>query len=382
MTGSLTLTGAGSNLSISGTTLLTGVVTMVDDLNVDSGVLFVDASANEVGINAGTNPVANLHVQGDSGIMIRTSTNATGAQIRFSDQAGTYAQQGTIKYLHSDASTPGSSYGNAFVVEGTETLLAFKVTGDIIASRRIGINIDNPLFALDVVGNARISDGITVDNASDNSGAPIHFLGSNSQRNFRVGNQLVANDLFTIQASTTGGGSTWEATPAFTIDGSTNRIAINTTATSGNDPESNTLRNYQLNIQGDVNFNGTLYQNNAEFVTSRWTESPNGNNIYRPSFVGINFVQTGSKEPAYPLEVYGGSNVLGTSFSGGVNTHVLHANGDKQWIDTYGVMKANRNTISENVTIPANTNCGSFGPLEITNGTTITISNGAAWSIL
>ena len=44
--------------------------------------------------------------------------------------------------------------------------------------------------------------------------------------------------------------------------------------------------------------------------------------------------------------------------------------------------KANRNTISENITVPTNTNCGSFGPLEITNGTTITISNGAAWSII
>ena len=45
-------------------------------------------------------------------------------------------------------------------------------------------------------------------------------------------------------------------------------------------------------------------------------------------------------------------------------------------------MNEHRNTISENITVPTNTNCGSFGPLEITNGTTITISNGAAWSIL
>ena len=41
-------------------------------------------------------------------------------------------------------------------VEGTETILAFKVTGDIIASRRIGINNDVSTFALDVTGNGRI----------------------------------------------------------------------------------------------------------------------------------------------------------------------------------------------------------------------------------
>ena len=115
---------------------------------------------------------------------------------------------------------------------------------------------------------------------------------------------------------------------------------------------------------------GTLYQNNAEFVTSRWTESPNGNDIYRPSKVGIGF--SSAKNPEEALEVEGNIEVSGR----------LEANGDAQWIDTYGVMKANRNTISENITVPTNTNCGSFGPLEITNGTTITISNGAAWSIL
>ena len=51
-----------------------------------------------------------------------------------------------------------------------------------------------------------------------------------------------------------------------------NAVSINTTATSGTDPTNNTVRNYKLNIQGDVNFNGTLYQDNQEFVTSRWTD--------------------------------------------------------------------------------------------------------------
>ena len=54
MTGSLTLTGAGSNLSVSGTSTLTGNTTISGDLVVDTNTFFVDASTNRVGINSGT----------------------------------------------------------------------------------------------------------------------------------------------------------------------------------------------------------------------------------------------------------------------------------------------------------------------------------------
>jgi hypothetical protein len=51
-------------------------------------------------------------------------------------------------------------------------------------------------------------------------------------------------------------------------------------------------------------------------------------------------------------------------------------------LDTYGVFKANRNTIAESITIPANTNCMTAGPMTINNGYTITIQDGASWSIV
>ena len=31
----------------------------------------------------------------------------------------------------------------------------------------------------------------------------------------------------------------------------------------------------------------------------------------------------------------------------------ITANGDSQWLDTYGVIKANRDTIAESITIPS-----------------------------
>ena len=358
MTGTLTITGAGSNFNVSGNAQVSGTTTLVNDLAVDSDTLFVDVSTDRVGINAGVNPVAALDVRGD---IFLQNVNPT---IYFNGTSDSNNNPATA-----DFAIKANPEGLDFFEPEDGNKIQFQIYDDSGVNSPFGYYV-NGTRILDQSRNLSNVITVSIDNANDNSGAPLSFLGSSSYRNFRIGNQLVGNHLFTIQASTNNGGTNWNSTPALTINGSTNRVAINTTNTSGTDPTNNQSRNYQLNIQGDVNFNGTLYQNNAEFVTSRWTESPNGNDIYRPSKVGIGF--SSAKNPEEALEVEGNIEVSGK----------LEANGDAQWIDTYGVMKANRNTISENITVPTNTNCGSFGPLEITNGTTITISNGAAWSIL
>ena len=43
---------------------------------------------------------------------------------------------------------------------------------------------------------------------------------------------------------------------------------------------------YTLDVSGDINFTGTLYDNGSEFIASNWTTS--GSDIYRNSKVGIN----------------------------------------------------------------------------------------------
>ena len=50
----------------------------------------------------------------------------------------------------------------------------------------------------------------------------------------------------------------------------------------------------------------------------------------------------------------------------------ITANGDKQWVDSYGVIKTNRDTIAENITIPAGTNGLSAGPITIADGYEVT----------
>ena len=58
----------------------------------------------------------------------------------------------------------------------------------------------------------------------------------------------------------------------------------------------------------------------------------------------------------------------------------ITANGDSQWLDTYGVIKANRDTIAESITIPSGTNGLSSGPVTIADGHTITVNG--EWAIV
>ena len=74
-----------------------------------------------------------------------------------------------------------------------------------------------------------------------------------------------------------------------------------------------------------------------------------------------------------------GSGSLGNNANN--NNYVLYANGDRQWLDTYGVVKCNRQSIAENLTIPTTLNASSFGPITINNGITVYVGNGGTWTI-
>ena len=58
----------------------------------------------------------------------------------------------------------------------------------------------------------------------------------------------------------------------------------------------------------------------------------------------------------------------------------ITANGDKQWVDSYGVIKTNRATINESVTIPSGTNGVSAGTTKISPGYTVTVKG--EWRIV
>ena len=74
------------------------------------------------------------------------------------------------------------------------------------------------------------------------------------------------------------------------------------------------------------------------------------------------------------------ANIIDSSTSTTEFKDIVTANGDKQWVDTYGVIKTNRDTISEDITIASGTNGFSSGPITIANGNTITVNG--EWAIV
>jgi hypothetical protein len=254
----------------------------------------------------------------------------------------------------------------------------------------VGINEANPTNKLHVAGtiysttNVVAKDSMSIGLANANVGAAMLFLGTTGAEvgtptldqtqisNFRIGNKLVGDDILEITANDgSQGASTWKATPAIAIQGSYNRVAINTTSFSGVDSsgDEEQTRRYQLNVNGDVNIDGQLYQNNEEFVTSRWTESSDaeGANIYRLSKVGIN-----KADPEYDLDIGGALNLTG----------VLYVNEVAQWLDSSGIIRVSASLIDEDVDIPSNTNASSIGPVVINTNKTVNIGSGSVWTII
>ena len=74
------------------------------------------------------------------------------------------------------------------------------------------------------------------------------------------------------------------------------------------------------------------------------------------------------------------ANIIDSSGSTTELKDIVTANGDKQWVDQYGIIKVNRDTIAENVTIPSGSNGLSSGPITISSGYTVTVNG--EWAIV
>ena len=395
MTGSLTISGTTSNLSVGGTLGVTGNTTLTGNLTVDTNTLFVDATNNRVGILT-LLPTAALDVRngaitvsdgtvdnGYNGLIRITRATTNNQYINLVRQGVHPWSIGTLNGTSTLAIGNGQATDTNFTTANGSGRITILTTGEVGINKAAATG-----YALDIEGKARVTTGFEIDTLNDNSGAPLIFLGSSTRRNFRIGNQISVDNGFEITPSTTNGGSTF-TTPAFVVAGSQTLAAPASTTIVGavgvrktpNTTYGSPIAAFALDISGNVNFDGTLYQNGAAFVASRWTASTNATDIHRLSRVGIN-----RADPTHTLHVGGASNnginIENLTLTSGANPSVVYANGDRQWLDSYGVFKTNRNSISESITIPANTNAMTAGPITINNGVTITISNGGAWSIV
>jgi len=348
MTGSLTLSGGSSNLIVGGTGGFTGGLSTSSYLNVGgditAGVFEWNTSNETLYISRGSAGRA-LEIAGT--LRLNGRWNDSGSQLNLGCNGSGYGKL-AVYALH--------------ILTGANNARSQKFIFTTDGKLGVGVTNNTVNYTLDVRGSIGASTSIQIGAASGNTGAPMVFAGSSGFKNFRIGNQVAGDNLFEITPSTANGGTTFTlATVAGLLMDGAGNVSIGQT---------NVDATYKLEVGGNINFTGTLYQDGDPFVTSRWTETANTTDIYRGSKVGIN--KPNNTNLTYDLDVTGTVGMTG----------ILYANGDKQWLDTYGVLKANRNTIAQSVTIPQNTNCMTAGPIEINNNYTITISDGASWSIV
>ena len=122
--------------------------------------------------------------------------------------------------------------------------------------------------------------------------------------------------------------------------------------------------------------NDFFFRNDSDQTFASWDEGGR-THFHEP---GSDSIQS-----SYRMQVTGDSGLnlnASEGLSSGQKSTVLRASGDKQWIDSYGVFKRNRQTIGENITVSATDNCMTAGPITINNGVTITVSNGGSWSVV
>jgi len=388
MTGGLTI-GTGSaatqGLSVSGDVDFLATLDVTGDLNVDSGTLFVDVSQNNIGINTGTTLIAGLTVDiqgGTVGALRLQGHDGASHHMYFDGSKSEYFDDANHAMMFLSSGSPSSTHpgqGAHWIFNGRASDRDFIFRNNSNNKLTIqgdgGLNITNSGTnrAIQADNDIATNSNFVAGNAGDNGGAGLSLLGATGFRNYRVGSNFVANNMFAVEYSSGVGGNSFSGGTiiAGLFDGSNARVGINTTTLQGNDPEANNqLREYILNVGGDMNINGQLFQNNSEFVTSRWTESPNGNDIYRASKVGIGF--TTDKDPGYALDVEGDFNVVGATYIGGV----------KQYQDSQGIIKAYNDTILYDVDLDANSNSFSNGPIIVASGVDIVFGNNAKWTIL
>jgi len=401
MSGLLTIGGvaAGSQaLSVSGRGDFLSNITVAADLTVNTNTLHVDATDDTVSIGTTTSDsaVKLLIVEdGDQDVVLRmySSYNVGGGPnqrdsiIQLLGQDGTTDEGLELKYDNSVGDVYFKQLYNSLTTQVAMHFStgAFTDALTITGNGNLGVQMTaNDAYELDVNGSARVKTAVQVGRADSNAGAPVIYAGAtgassgtpgNYLSNFRVGNQLLQSDTFEITPSdgAVAGGLTWKSTPALAIQGSENRVAINTLLFGGTDTtvDPQVQREYQLNIQGDININGLVFQNNAEFVTSRWTESANELDIYRESKVWINpdsSVNGFTGDPDYDLQIGGGGNDGHLGLNG-----VMYIRDTPQWIDTTGIIKNSANTLAEDVIIPANANAMSIGPITIQPGVVVDV---------
>jgi len=193
-----------------------------------------------------------------------------------------------------------------------------------VSESAIGVNTNSPAYSLDVQGTSNVgvftSTGGTITDTTASSSkttGALKVAGGLGVAGALYGGAATFDDL-TVDGTT------------LTVDTSNDRVGVKTGSPA-----------YTLDINGDLNFAGSLYQGGSAFVSTPWTMETSPTALsYTAGNVGI-----GAGNPQYKLEVDGDINIK--------SGHNLRIAGNIPVFSNWTVSGSNINRATGNVGIGA-----------------------------
>ena len=303
------------NLDVAETLDVTGATSLASDLIVGGASnLFVDVSTSRVGINEAS-PTTTLDVNGDARVQDTTDTasTTTGALI-------VSGGLGVVSNIHSTNVYAGSHVGvgtNAasapvhILVSGTgETTngiymksAAGSSTNDAIVNLEVASDGGDAFMTWNASGGAAFAMGLdrsesllTISNSSSS-------LSTNPRLRMSTDGAVTLTNATNSTSKTTGalivGGGVGVAGDLYATDinatsnlsAGTDVLHVDTVSPTSNVGIGTTTPEYSLDVVGDVNFSGDLYQGKSLFVSTPWTIETSPDALsYTSGNVGIGVV--------------------------------------------------------------------------------------------
>ncbi len=350
-------TSASANVDITGNARISG------NVNLNNGTLWVDSTNGRIGIK-NTNPLQALDVVGSANISVNTF-------VRNNLAVGSTSASANV-----DITGNARISGNVNVGSGL-----FWINPTV---NRIGILNTNPQYALDIAGSANITSNTIMNanaNVIGNLGVTGNIIGTSNlillNGNIGIGTSFPKFKLDVAGGANITSASIFNANANIlgnlgvtgNIIGTSNLIILN-----GSIGIKKSNPAFDLDVTGNINLTGSLYQNGTPFSgTTQWTT--NGSNIY---YNGGN-VGIGTATPLAILDVGGNSRITGNV---NIGNGLLWAN---PLTNRIGVLNTNPQytmDIKGDSNISANIYCNGIStdstqtPLKILSGNITTNSSG------
>jgi hypothetical protein len=253
---------------------------------------------------------------------------------------------------------------------------------------------------------ATLTTARTIGGVSFNGSANINLPGVNTAGNQNTSGTAAVSTAATVTtsatasafkvpfanttASTTGNyGLLQDSTATFTYNPSTNTLVVGTVsgALSGNATTATTLQTART--IGGVSFNGSA-NINLPGVNTAGNQNTTGNATTATTATNATNVAVTTSTANSAFKIPFANTTVSTTGNYGLlqdstATFTYNPSLDEfrvgTMVATSGII-LNSNTISANFTLPAGTNGMSAGPVTINNGVTVTVPDGAAWTVI